>query len=31
MEAFREEHGIVNPIIQLDAEEVERLRTLGYL
>jgi len=31
MEAFREEHGIVNPTIELDAEEIERLRTLGYL
>jgi arylsulfatase A-like enzyme len=31
MEAFRREHGIVNPTIKLDAEEMERLRTLGYL
>lgn len=30
-EVFRSSRGISNPEIELDAEEIERLRTLGYL
>ena len=31
MEAFREEHGISDEHVKMDADELARLRTLGYL
>ncbi|HET6350435.1 MAG TPA: sulfatase [Candidatus Krumholzibacteria bacterium] len=31
MEAYREERGISNPTVRMDEEELQRLRTLGYL
>jgi hypothetical protein len=31
MEAYRQDHGISNPTVRMDEEELQRLRTLGYL